>query len=201
MYSLTPGHTERLRMLYMHFHYRLFISAISLEVIIPIALVAIGILICFCIGFARCLKRNPSHDTRTHSTTDSTDGYLTAQPPEYNEAIHSRPTVQTVTNLELTQVGTTPPPSYDTAVSGLFTLTPSSGCPTITMTSAIGVGVRGGRSPVTGEFPAQRASNVENVSVRWRHNASPPGKALELAQRQRCHDAKTCNHWLHRLCG
>ena len=26
-----------------------------------------------------------------------------------------------------------------------------------------------GNSPVTGEFPAQRASNVENVSIWWRH--------------------------------
>ena len=28
-----------------------------------------------------------------------------------------------------------------------------------------------GNSPVTGEFPAQRASNVENVSIWWRHHA------------------------------
>ena len=27
-----------------------------------------------------------------------------------------------------------------------------------------------GNSPVTGEFPAQRVSNVENVSIWWRHN-------------------------------
>ena len=27
-----------------------------------------------------------------------------------------------------------------------------------------------GNSPVTGEFPAQRASNVENVSIWWRHH-------------------------------
>ena len=27
-----------------------------------------------------------------------------------------------------------------------------------------------GNSPVTGEFPAQRASNAENVSIRWRHH-------------------------------
>ena len=26
-----------------------------------------------------------------------------------------------------------------------------------------------GNSPVTGEFPAQRASNAENVSISWRH--------------------------------
>ena len=28
----------------------------------------------------------------------------------------------------------------------------------------------GGNSPVTGEFPTQRASNVENVSIWWRHH-------------------------------
>ena len=26
--------------------------------------------------------------------------------------------------------------------------------------------------PVTGEFPAQMASNIENVSIRWRHHES-----------------------------
>ena len=30
-----------------------------------------------------------------------------------------------------------------------------------------------GNSPVTGEFPAQRASNAENVSIWWRHYARP----------------------------
>ena len=29
-----------------------------------------------------------------------------------------------------------------------------------------------GNSPVTGEFPAQRDSNAENVSIRWRHHAT-----------------------------
>ena len=29
-----------------------------------------------------------------------------------------------------------------------------------------------GNSPVTGEFPAQRASNAEKVSIRWRNHAS-----------------------------
>ena len=28
-------------------------------------------------------------------------------------------------------------------------------------------------SPVTGEFPAQMASNAENVSIWWRHHAAP----------------------------
>ena len=31
-------------------------------------------------------------------------------------------------------------------------------------------GLCAGCSPVTGEFPAQRASNAENVSIWWRHN-------------------------------
>ena len=29
-----------------------------------------------------------------------------------------------------------------------------------------------GNSPVTGEFPSQRASNAENVSIWWRHHGS-----------------------------
>ena len=33
-------------------------------------------------------------------------------------------------------------------------------------------GLCAGNSPVTGEFPAQRASNAENVSVWWRHHES-----------------------------
>ena len=31
-------------------------------------------------------------------------------------------------------------------------------------------GLCAGNSPVTGEFPAQFASNAENVSIRWRHH-------------------------------
>ena len=31
-------------------------------------------------------------------------------------------------------------------------------------------GLRAGNSPVTGEFPAQMASNAENVSIWWRHH-------------------------------
>ena len=33
-------------------------------------------------------------------------------------------------------------------------------------------GLCAGNSPVTGEFPAQRASNAENVSIWWRHHGS-----------------------------
>ena len=31
-------------------------------------------------------------------------------------------------------------------------------------------GLSAGNSPVTGEFPAQRASDAENVSIWWRHH-------------------------------
>ena len=33
-------------------------------------------------------------------------------------------------------------------------------------------GLCAGNSPVTGEFPAQRASNTENVSIWWRHHVN-----------------------------
>ena len=32
-----------------------------------------------------------------------------------------------------------------------------------------------GESPRTGEFPAQMASNMENISIRWRHHAASLG--------------------------
>ena len=41
-------------------------------------------------------------------------------------------------------------------------------------------GICEGNSPVTGEFPAQRASNTENVSIWWRHHVLP---ARETTQR------------------
>ena len=34
-------------------------------------------------------------------------------------------------------------------------------------------GLCAGNSPVTGEFPAQMASNAENVSIWWRHHGKP----------------------------
>ena len=33
-------------------------------------------------------------------------------------------------------------------------------------------GLCAGNSPVTGDFPAQKASNAENVSIRWRHHVA-----------------------------
>ena len=38
-----------------------------------------------------------------------------------------------------------------------------------------GTGLCGGNSPVTGEFPSQRASNAENVSIWWRHHFALAG--------------------------
>ena len=35
-------------------------------------------------------------------------------------------------------------------------------------------GLCAGNSPVTDEFPAQMASNAENVSIWWRHHGQPP---------------------------
>ena len=40
----------------------------------------------------------------------------------------------------------------------------------------------GGNSPVTGEFPAQRASNAENVSIWWRHHESYSHQAEAVKQ-------------------
>ena len=39
------------------------------------------------------------------------------------------------------------------------------------ITSLTITGLCAGNSPVTGEFPAQMASNTENVSIWWRHHA------------------------------
>ena len=52
-------------------------------------------------------------------------------------------------------------------------------------------GLCAGNSPVTGEFPAQMASNAENVSIWWRHheaNASPSdGQATALSENTKRH--------------
>ena len=52
-----------------------------------------------------------------------------------------------------------------------------------------------GNSPVTGEFPAQRASNVENVSIWWRHH---DGKHFHIMMSQ-C--SFSGSHPLRRQCG
>ena len=37
-------------------------------------------------------------------------------------------------------------------------------------------GLCAGNSPVTGEFPAQRARNAENISIWWRHHGQKSGR-------------------------
>ena len=44
-----------------------------------------------------------------------------------------------------------------------------------------------GLSPVTGEFPIQMASNAENVSVWWRHHATPKQSCTK-----ECHQSTAC---------
>ena len=44
-------------------------------------------------------------------------------------------------------------------------------------------GLCAGNSPSTGEFPAQRASNAENVSIWWRHHDRSPGPSNLLVKR------------------
>ena len=39
-------------------------------------------------------------------------------------------------------------------------------------------GLCAGNSPVTGEFPAQKASNTEKVSIWWRHHDTMPADSL-----------------------
>ena len=54
-------------------------------------------------------------------------------------------------------------------------------------TSMVVTGLCAGKSPVTGEFPAQRASNAENYSIWWRHHASRQTLLMyEQAMKSRC---------------
>ena len=39
-----------------------------------------------------------------------------------------------------------------------------------------------GNPPVTGEFPAQRASHAENVSIWWRHDVVTPSDVRDIKQ-------------------
>ena len=41
-------------------------------------------------------------------------------------------------------------------------------------------GLFAGNSPVTGEFPAQRASNAKNVSIWWRHHVKSTSGLIHL---------------------
>ena len=44
-----------------------------------------------------------------------------------------------------------------------------------------------GNSSVTGEFPSQRASNAENVSIWWRHHVKFVTSCTETVERVDCH--------------
>ena len=69
-----------------------------------------------------------------------------------------------------------------------------------------------GNSPVTGEFPAQRASNAENVSIWWRHHKFVLCCGLVLADFNffiyfliirfpQCQKCKFCRKKVHRSNG
>ena len=49
-------------------------------------------------------------------------------------------------------------------------------------------GLCAGNSPVTGEFPAQMASNAENVSIWWRHHDLARNKALPCLRWKNSYD-------------
>ena len=48
-------------------------------------------------------------------------------------------------------------------------------------------GLCGGNSPVTGEFPAQRASDAGNVSIWWRHHGKGNHECVQLIISPRWH--------------
>ena len=52
-----------------------------------------------------------------------------------------------------------------------------------------------GNSPVTGEFPAQMASNMENVSIWWRHheNMKTIQHSMKKNQKKKHHDNTVCS--------
>ena len=60
-------------------------------------------------------------------------------------------------------------------------------------------GLCAGNSPVTGEFPAQKASNVENVSISWCHHTwfEPMVDALTAEE---YHYLLDWSQWIHCLC-
>ena len=49
-------------------------------------------------------------------------------------------------------------------------------------------------SPVTGEFPAQRASNAENVSIWWRHHVDPYSDVKRLLSQEYRTKCKVSSH-------
>ena len=55
-----------------------------------------------------------------------------------------------------------------------------------------------GNSPVTGEFPAQMASNAENVSIRWRHHVYQTfGRVCMFTCHQYCQEICTLSRQMN----
>ena len=52
-----------------------------------------------------------------------------------------------------------------------------------------------GNSPVTGEFPAQMASYVENVSIWWRHHALSVKEVTEVTENRALSSRQLCRYW------
>ena len=57
-------------------------------------------------------------------------------------------------------------------------------------------GLCAGNSPVTGEFPAQMASNVENGSIWWRHHGPTDGNFYHLSKHQALRQGSARRPWL-----
>ena len=57
-----------------------------------------------------------------------------------------------------------------------------------------------GNSPVTGEFPAQRASNAENISIWWRHheNCLPIALSESSLKKDKSLKIPIMNSWIRR---
>ena len=56
-------------------------------------------------------------------------------------------------------------------------------------------GICAGNSPVTGEFPAQRASDAENISIWWRHHEKWPHHHAPKIHAQ----TRTCRNMPHSI--
>ena len=113
------------------------LSDIDITIIIPVVIIAVIILSCVIYHIAEYYYRRRR---RLSSLIRSGGGddirvmeYLTASPPEYNDALNMRSSVQTISgsrNLNEREQQPQLPPSYGTATSGLFQLTLPDGCPT-----------------------------------------------------------------------
>ena len=53
-------------------------------------------------------------------------------------------------------------------------------------------GICAGNSPGTGEFPAKKASNAENVSIWWRHHGHRTGDFIFIKSRVALNTLKEC---------